>query len=214
MRDVPGDREHDVRRVVPLADVLDEVWAVHLLDQFDAPANIPAGRLFAIYGRPDEAPGPGARVVVVALQFLLYDCPLPVDFHLLQLRMEQHIGSHVERRLEAIVGDDVPVAGEFFVGVGVQRAAGALDLLGDDDRVRPPLCPLEDHVFQEVGDPVQAARLGAGTDPDEQVHGNGLRGREWSSDDPQAIRQNGLMHSNGQTLALPRRRHSTRPEFP
>ena len=51
--DVPGDGEDVVGAVIPGANVLDEVGPLHLLDEFDAAADIPAARLLAV-DRPDR----------------------------------------------------------------------------------------------------------------------------------------------------------------
>ena len=139
--------------------MLNKVRALHLLHQINAPADVPAAGLLAVDRLADEPPGPCAGVVVVALQFLLDNSALLVDLYLLELRIEEHIGGHVERRLKAVERHQVPVAGELLVGVGVQGAPRAFDLLRDHGRVGAPFGALEDHVLQEVRNAVDTLRF-------------------------------------------------------
>ena len=164
---VPGDGEDHVRAQVPALHVLDEVGAIHLVDEFDAAADVPAAGLLAVDGEAEEAAHPGAGVVVAPLELLLDDGALAVDLLLGEGGMEEHVGGYVDCRFEAVEGDDVPVAGEFLVRVGVERATGALDLLGDHVGAGAALGSLEDHVLEEVRDAVQALGLGAGADANE-----------------------------------------------
>ena len=194
---VPGDGEDHVRSQVPAVHVTHKVGAVHLADQLDAAADVPATGLLAVDGDAEKAADPATGVVVVPLELLLDDRAFAVDLLLGEGGVEEHVGGYVDCSLEAVEGDDVPVAGVFLVRVGIEGAAGALDLLGDHVGAGAAFGSLEDHVLEEVGDAVQALGLGAGANPNKEIDGGGLGGGDGGGDDTQSVGERGCLPGNG-----------------
>ena len=181
--------------------MLEEVGAVHAADELDAAADVPAAGLLAVDGDAEEASHPAPGVIVVPFELLLDDGALAVDLLLGEGRVEEHVRGYVDCGLEAVVGHDVPVAGVFLVRVGVEGAAGALDLLGDHVGAGAAFGSLEDHVLEEVGDAVQALGLRAGSDADEEADGGSLGGGHGGGDDTQAVGERGRLPGNGHEVA-------------
>ena len=90
-----------------------------------------------------------------------------------------------------VAGQDAGVVGGVVArGVGVERAADGLDLLGDGAGGAGGGA-LERHVLEQVGDAVHLGRLVAGADIDPDAHGQRVDARHGLADDPDAVGQRG-----------------------
>ena len=149
--DVAGGREHDVRRPrrrrggTPAATA-----ATTERDHVGAADHRPAERVRAEHGLGGDVVDEILRVVLDHRDLLEHDLALGVDLG--ERRLEDHVGHHVERVLEAVVGHARVDDRRLARGGGVQLAAHA--------RRRSPRSParvvarraLEQQVLDEVRD--------------------------------------------------------------
>ena len=184
-----GDREHGVLRAVAAIDVGDEVVAGQRLDGLDRAGDGPADRLVAVDGAHHQLGGTGGGGVVAATDLLLDDGALAVDLPGVEQGVLDHVGQHLDARPGALEGHVVPVAGQFAGGVGVERAAGALDRLADLGGGGACRGALEEQVLQVVGDAVGAAVFVARADADEEGDAGALGRGDGRGDDAQAVGQ-------------------------
>ena len=128
------------------------------------------------------------RRVLVHRDLLEHDVSLGVDLGRVELRLEQHVGHDVERRLEVGVEDAGVDDRVLLGGGGVQLAAEAVEDLGDLHR-RVARRALEQEVLDQVRDALLPAHLvaRAGADPD--ADGDRAHRRDALGDDPLAAVQ-------------------------
>ena len=107
------------------------------------------------------------RGVLVHRDLLEHDLALGVHLRGLELWLEQHVGHHVQRRLEVGVEDARIDDRVLLGGGGVQLAAQAVEDLGDLHR-RVAGRALEQEVLDEMRDALLSAYLvpRSGSDPD------------------------------------------------
>jgi len=78
---------------------------------------------------------------------------LDLDLAVLERRIQQDIGHHVQPQRHVVFQNTHIIGGHLAAGVGIDIATDVLDRLGDLQG-RPRLGALERHVFEKVRDPV------------------------------------------------------------
>ena len=149
--EVPGGRDDDVRadvaRPVIGADVVRRGAGDDLRRSDDGPPE----RMLREDRRGDQVVDEVLRRVLVHRDLLEHDVSLGVHLGRVELRLEQHVGHDVERRLEVGV-EDAGVDDRVLLGRGgVQLAAEAVEDLGDLHR-RVARRALEQEVLDQVRD--------------------------------------------------------------
>ena len=136
------------------------------------------------------------RGVLVHRDLLEHHLPLLVDLR--ERGCEDHVGHHLERRLEVVVGDACVDDGVLPGGRGVQLGAHGVEGLRDLLRVEPPRA-LEQHVLDEVRDAGAVGTLVAGADVDPEAERDGAHARHALGDDPLTgveLAQDDLLHGS------------------
>src|SRR5207302_11313806 len=95
-----------------------------------------------------------------------------------------HVAQDVDSEPRIVLVETRPVHGQRLVGGGVQDAAHALYGFGDLFRTAVARGTLEEHMFEEVGDPGLGVCLIAGTDGKEGSQAYRRPVRELRADDP------------------------------
>ena len=134
------------------------------------------------------------RGVLVHRDLLEHDLPLLVDLG--ERGREDHVGHHLERRLDVVVGDARVDDGVLARGRGVQLGAHRVEGLRDLLRLEPARA-LEQHVLDEVRDARAVGALVAGADVDPEAERDGAHARHPLGDDPLTgveLAQDDLLH--------------------
>ena len=157
----------------------DERLARRGLDRLPRAEDVPAERLVGVEQPVVDVPDVALRRVEVDVHLLEDHALLLLDLGLVEARMEEHVGEHVERDVARLRAAADVVAGQLLAGERVELAADRVDLGRDRPRGRPTLRALEEHVLGEVGDPLRLGRLvaRAGREHDEARHRADLRER-------------------------------------
>ena len=174
--DGSGDAYDHALGRVPAVEVRDERVARRALHRLLAAEDVPAERVVAVHEVVEHAGYVVARRVEVHVHLLDDHALLAVDLLGVEARVAQHVDEHVECDVAALGGAAHVVAGDLLARERVELAPDRIDLRGDVARRRASLCPLEEHVLGEVGDPVRLGRLvaRAGGEHDEARDGLGL----------------------------------------
>ena len=148
--EVPGRREHDVAGHVHRAVVAGDRRLVDGGDHLGRADHGPAERVVAEDGLGEQVVDELARRVLDHRDLLEHDLALGLELG--EDRLEDHLGHHVERDLELLVGharvDDRVLAARGRVQLAAERVEGLRDLLR---RVRGGA--LEEQVLDQVRDP-------------------------------------------------------------
>jgi hypothetical protein len=95
------------------------------------------------------------RLIQVHRDLFLNHLALLVNVTGVESRMQKHVHQHIQQRIEAIVAGAGVKTGRFFTGKRVEITANALDGLRNFAG-GAPFGSLEQEVFDEMTDPVQA----------------------------------------------------------
>ena len=163
--DVAGRREHDPLALVRAAVVARERATRDARDDRGVADHRPAERMCAEDRLRREVVDEVVRRVLDHRDLLEHDLALRVDVD--ERRPEDHVGHHVERTFEAIVGDACVDDGRLARRRGVQLTAELVEDLRDLLR-RVARRALEEEVLDEVRDAGARVRLvaRAGADPE------------------------------------------------
>ena len=134
------------------------------------------------------------RGVLVHRDLLEHHLPFLVGLR--ERRREDHVGHHLERRVEVVVGDAGVDDGVLPGGRGVQLGSHRVEGLRDLLRLEPPRA-LEQHVLDEVRDARAVGALVAGADVDPEAERDGAHARHPLGDDPLTgveLTQDDLLH--------------------
>src|SRR5690606_4537127 len=94
-------------------------------------------------------------------------------------------------------GHLAPVGGVLAAGGGVEHATDLFDLLGDHDRVGAALGALEEHVFEEVGNPGDGWLFVARADVVVEDQAGRAHAGHRPGDDANAVGKGGLVIGRG-----------------
>ena len=187
--DRAGAADHHARRVVPLAEVVEERLPRCALDRLLRAERLPAERVRSeqqlLVHRADVV----ARRVDVHVHLFDDHALLALELFRVELRVAQHVDQHVECLVAPLACAPNVVARVLLRGERVELTADRVDLHRDVARRRPPLCPLEEHVLGEVRDPAVRRVLVPRPRGEHHVARDRLRVTEWRGQDAQAVRQ-------------------------
>ena len=192
--EVPGRGDNDVPRRVGGPVVAGERAAADRGDDLGGADHRPSERVVAEDGLREEVVHELLRRVLVHRDLLEHDLALLVDLG--EGGREDHVGHHLERRLDVVVGDARVDDGVLARGRGVQLRAHGVEGLRDLLRLEPPRA-LEQQVLDEVGDACTVGSLVAGADVDPEAERDGANTRDALGDDPLAgveLAQDDLLH--------------------
>jgi hypothetical protein len=153
--DVPGRCDHDVARRVGAAVVTGERATADRGDDLRRADDRPPERMVGEDCLREEIVHELLRRVLVHRDLLEHDLPLLVDLG--ERGGEDHVGHHLERRLDVMIRDAGVDDGVLAGGRSVQLGAHGVERLGDLLRVEAARA-LEQEVLDEMGD---AGALGA-----------------------------------------------------
>ena len=204
--DVAGGADDQVARAVEAREVAAHVAQVEPLDVFGRPGDAEAQRMVRPRG--------GARDVVdvdvvaglvVVLEDLLADDAL-LDLEIGEARRAEDFAQQLDRAEHLLGRDRHLVEGGVEAGLGVQRAADALDRDGEGGGVGVALGAAEDHVLDEVGEAAGAPGLVAGADAREHGDDGAVKPRHRHRGHASAVWQGrtvGVNHRERARRAIP-----------
>ena len=134
--EVPGRGDDDVPGRVRRAVIARERAAAHRGDHRGRADHRPPERVVGEDGLREEVVHELLRGVLVHRDLLEHDLPLLVDLR--EGGREDHVGDHLERLLDVVVGDPRVDDGVLARGGGVQLGAHRVEGLRDLLRVEPP----------------------------------------------------------------------------
>ena len=180
------DHSHVVGHVVGVQPLLEGLQrdAGHRLRRAENRLSV---GMVAVEGFPGLVGQVGIRVVVALIALAQDDVPLGPQVLLRVVAVDQHVGQQGDGVFNVRTGQRDVVLGPIEGGAGVGRAAPALDHGIDGACVL--LGPVENHVFEEMGNAVVFGRFVHRTDADPDVdrgHRGAVLGRQ---DDRQAVVQ-------------------------
>ena len=180
MLDVPGRRDDDVPGRVGRAVVAGERAAADGGDDLGGADHGPSERVVAEDGFREEVVHELLRGVLVHRDLLEHDLALLVDLG--EGGREDHVGHHLERRLDVVVGDARVDDGVLARGRRVQLGAHRVERLGDLLRLEAPRA-LEQQVLDEVRDAGAVGALVARADVDPEAERDRAHARHPLGDD-------------------------------
>ena len=185
--DSSADPDDHALGPVPRVEVPEKRLARRRLDGLARSDDVPAQGLIGVQEPVVDVSDVALRRVEVHVHLLEDHALLLRDLVLVEARVEEHVGEHVERDIPGLRAAAHVVAGELLAGERVELTPDRVDLGRDRARGRPPLRPLEEHVLGEVGDALRVRGLvpRAGREHHEARHGTHLRERR--SDDANAV---------------------------
>ena len=192
--DIPGDDQRGVIGHVVGGVEVDDVLNRRLVQFLDrADGALLVGRVIERAGEQRQAGERVRHVGVAQVVLFVDDGALVVEVGLVDDQRGQAVGFDPERQRELVRRQRRVVDGHVGVGVGVERAAGALDQ-GEDVAAGEVGGFLEHHVLEEMGEAAAALRVVSAADVVEHVDGDGGRGGVFDQDYFEAVVERELGH--------------------
>src|SRR5579872_3086597 len=170
----------------------------------------PADRLFGPGGLGEEIEDEIVRRVLDRADLLQDHALFALELGRVELAVGQDVREDVERQL-AILAEDAGEIGRLLdAGLGVEIAAGVLDLLGDLPGAAAARA-LEGHMFEQMRKPMLLRPLVARPGADKNAERSGAQLRHRVGDDPQAGLELGNLDAHAAALARARMNWRTVP---
>ena len=139
--DLASDADHDSLRLVPGVEVRGECVLRRRFDGLLRAEDVPSERLVVVQEPVVDASDVALRVVEIDVHLLEDHTLLLRDLGLVEPRVQEHVGEHVEGHVACLRTAFHVVAGDLLARERVELAPDGVDLRGDRARGGTVPCP-------------------------------------------------------------------------